>query len=560
MSSEQHSPPRVATLPIADVAAKLGVHSDDLSLYGRDVAKVSLSALDRPRRRSAAAKLVLVSAMTPTPAGEGKTTTTIGIGQAFSLLGESVCLALREPSLGPCFGVKGGATGGGQAQVTPMERINLHFTGDFHAITSAHNLLAALVDNHLYFDNPLDIDPARVVWPRVLDLNDRALRHVSVGLGGPKHGVPRETAFDITAASEVMAMLCLATDLSDLRARLARTLVAYTRAGEPVYAEQLHAAGPMLALLRDALAPNLVQTVGGTPVLMHGGPFANIAHGCSSLVATRLALHQAEWAFTEAGFGFDLGAEKFFDIKCRLGGLDPAGVVLVVTVRALAMHGGDTRETAGAASPEVVRAGLPNLDKHVESARRFGRPLVVALNRFASDTEAQIDVVRAHCAALDVPFEVSDHVARGGEGALPLARVLLDAFGARATPARAPLRFLYELEDSVPDKVRKVAREMYGARDALFTEQAQEDLRQIERLGLSGLPVCIAKTQSSLSDDAKRRGRPRDFDITVRALRVNSGAGFIVVLTGNIVRMPGLPREPLAERIDVVDGEITGLR
>jgi formate--tetrahydrofolate ligase len=553
------TPPDPAPLPIADVAHALGAHPDDVSLYGRDVAKLSLRALQRPRARAAAPKLVLVSAMTPTPAGEGKTTTTVGIGQAFTQLGESVCLALREPSMGPCFGVKGGATGGGRAQVTPMERINLHFTGDFHAITSAHNLLAALIDNHLYFGNELDIDPERVVWPRVLDLNDRALRHVRVGLGGTKHGVERDGSFDITAASEVMAMLCLATDLDDLRARLARTLVAFTRAGAPVYAEQLHAAGPMLALLRDALDPNLVQTLGGTPVLMHGGPFANIAHGCNSLVATRVAMHLADWTFTEAGFGFDLGAEKFFDIACRAGGLNPDGIVLVATVRALGMHGGAARAEAGEASPETVRAGLPNLEHHIESALRFKRPLVVALNRFASDTEAQIDVVRAFCAERGVPFAVSDHVARGGEGALPLAQAIKEAMSATADAPKPPLRFLYELEQPTVDKVRAVARSMYGARDVLFSEEARRDLAVIESLGLAHLPVCIAKTQSSLSDDPKRHGRPRDFDITVRGLQVNSGAGFIVVLTGAIMRMPGLPRAPLAERIDVVDGVIRGM-
>ena len=552
------------SLPIADVAKTLGANAEDVSLYGQGVAKISLRALSRPRVRSAPPKLVLVSAMSPTPAGEGKTTTSIGIGQAFTLLGESVCLALREPSLGPCFGLKGGATGGGLAQVTPMERINLHLTGDFHAITSAHNLLAALIDNHLYFGNELGIDPARVVWPRVLDLNDRALRHIEVGLGGPKDGVPRESSFDITAASEVMAMLCLARDLDDLRARLSRTLVAFTHEGAPVYAEQLHAAGPMLALLRDAVDPNLVQALGGTPVLMHGGPFANIAHGCNSLVATRMAMHLAEWTFTEAGFGFDLGGEKFFDIACRVGGLNPDGIVLVATVRALGMHGGAPHAEAGAASPETVRAGLVNLDKHIENAQRFERPLVVALNRFASDTEEQIEVVRAHCAALGVPFAVSDHVARGGEGARELALTIKEAVdGPAARQLRAsppPVRFLYELEQPVVDKVRAVARAMYGARDVIVTDQAERDLRVIEGLGLSGLPICIAKTHSSLSDDPTLRGRPRDFDVTVRALKVNSGAGFIVVLTGDIVRMPGLPRKPLAERVDVVEGEITGLR
>ncbi len=539
------------------MGASLGVHPEDLLPYGRGVAKVDLRAFERPRPHpDRARKLVLVSAITPTPAGEGKTTTTVGLGQAFTALGESVCLALREPSLGPCFGVKGGATGGGQSVVVPTERINLHFTGDFHAITAAHNLLAALLDNHLHFGNELEIDPRRVTWPRVMDLNDRALRQVVVGLGGAQDGVPREGSFDITAASEVMAMLCLATDVEDLRARLERTTVAYSRARVPITIGDLKATGAMLALLHDALQPNLVQALGGTPVLMHGGPFANIAHGCNSLVATKLAQHLAEWTFTEAGFGFDLGAEKFFDIKCRAGGLEPSGVLMVATVRALKMHGGQARKSANEHNVEAVELGLCNLDRHLESAAEFGLPVLVALNRFSADSDAEIEVVRAHCAAKEVPFAVSDHFARGAEGALELAHAVKQTF---ANVPKAPPRFLYSSEQPTADKIREVALRMYGARAVRFTKEAQRDLAQLERLGLAELPVCIAKTQNSLSDDPTRRGRPTDFEITVRGLKANTGAGFIVVLTGDLVRMPGLPRVPLAESIDVVDGEIRGV-
>ncbi|MCB9658080.1 MAG: formate--tetrahydrofolate ligase [Sandaracinaceae bacterium] len=548
-----------ASLPIAHVAERLGVHEDDVVLFGRDVAKLSLDALSRSSPLgSTRRKLVLVSAITPTPAGEGKTTTSIGLGQAFSALGESVCLALREPSMGPCLGLKGGATGGGQSRLTPADRINLHFTGDFHAITSAHNLLASLVDNHLHFGNALDIDPRRVVWPRVLDLNERALRDVVIGLGGVGQGVPREASFDITAASEVMAMLCLAEGLDDLRARLERVVVAYTRGGQPVTARDVGATGAMLALLRDALAPNLVQTLGGTPAIVHGGPFANIAHGCSSVLATRMAMHHAEWTFTEAGFGFDLGAEKFFDIKCRAAGLVPDGVVIVATVRALKMHGGQALERAAEVSAEAVREGLPNLVAHVESARLFGRPVVVALNRFDSDDPREVSEVARCCEALGVPFEVSDHFARGGEGAVALARTVMATCREASASPTPPV--LYPLEASIPEKIERVARSMYGASGVTFTKAAERELRDIERLGHGALPVCIAKTQSSLSDDPTRRGRPRDFTLTVRGLRVNAGAGFVVVLTGDVVRMPGLPRRPLAERIDVRDGVIVGLR
>jgi formate--tetrahydrofolate ligase len=453
------------------------------------------------------------------------------------------------------MGMKGGATGGGWSQVVPADRINLHFTGDFHAVTTAHNLLAALLDNHLHFGNRLRIDPRRVLWRRVIDMNDRALRNVIVGLGGPAQGVPRETGFDITASSEVMAMLCLASGVDDLRARLERTLVAFTEGGEPVTAAQVSAAGAMLALLRDALEPNLVQTLEGTPALIHGGPFANIAHGCNSVLATRLALHLADWAITEAGFGFDLGAEKFFDIKCAGAGLDTAAVVLVATVRALKLHGGVALADLGRPDPGAVAPGLANLEKHLENIAHLGEVPVVALNRFAADTDAEIAVVRERCAALGVPFAVSDHHARGGEGALDLACAVL----AHAERRSRPFRPLYDRGQPVPEKILAVARKMYGAERVLFTKTAERDLEDVRRLGYEGLPVCIAKTQSSLSDDPALRGRPSGFTVTVRGIQINAGAGFLVVLTGDILRMPGLPQKPLAESIDLVGEAIVGL-
>jgi formate--tetrahydrofolate ligase len=547
----------VTPRPIQDVAASLGLEPDRIRPYGHDVAKIPPEVLAEPRGRPVPARLVLVSAITPTPAGEGKTTTSIGLAQGLARLGESTCLALREPSLGPAFGMKGGATGGGHSQVIPMDRINLHFTGDFHAVTSAHNLLAALLDNHLYFGDALHIDPRRTLWRRVMDMNDRALRNVIVGLGGSKQGIPRETGFDITAASEVMAILCLAEDERDLRSRLDRILVAFTYDGEPVTADRLSGSGAMLALLRDALWPNLVQTLEGTPALIHGGPFANIAHGCNSVVATRMAMHLADWAITEAGFGFDLGAEKFFDIKCRGANLDVAAVVLVATLRALKMHGGVPLGELDRSDPGAVQRGLPNLEKHIENIQQFGEVPIVGLNRFGSDEDAEIAVVRARCQELGVPFAVSDHHARGGAGAEDLARTLI----AHAERPGSGRRFspLYPLEASVEEKILTVARKMYGARDVYYTAQARRDLADVERLGYARLPVCIAKTPGSLSDDPKLRGRPRDFEVTVRGVQINAGAGFLVVVTGDILRMPGLPRRPLAERIDVRDGRIVGL-
>ncbi len=539
---------------IREAAESLGLHQEDLVPYGHDVAKVELRALQRPRPAERPPRLILVSAITPTPAGEGKTTTSIGLADAFSRLGQSACLALREPSLGPCLGMKGGATGGGAAQLVPADRINLHFTGDFHAVSSAHNLLAALVDNHLHFGLAPFIDARRVLWRRVLDMNDRALRSILVGLDGG--GVPRQSGFDISAASEVMAMLCLAEHEEDLRQRLERTLVAFDQDGKAVTAGQLRAAGAMSALLRDALRPNLVRTAEGTPAFVHGGPFANIAHGCSSVLATRMAMHGAQWAITEAGFGFDLGAEKFFDIKCRSAGLDTACVVLVATVRALKMHGGLARKELDSPDPEAVERGLVNLEKHVESIRCFGEVPLVALNRFASDTDEEIRVVRRGCASLGVPFAVSEHFERGGEGALELAREVM----AHAEQKSAPFRPLYDPSAPVPDKVLAVARKMYGAQRVVFTKAARSDLDDAIQLGYAGLPVCIAKTPTSLSDDPQLHGRPRDFDVHVRQIQINAGAGFLVVLTGDILRMPGLPRHPLAETIDVRDGEIVGLR
>ena len=542
-------PPR----PIQQVAQGLGIWEEDLLPFGREIAKVHLNALARPSPRKG--RLILVSATTPTAAGEGKTTTTIGLGQALTQLGESACLALREPSLGPCLGMKGGGTGGGYSQIVPADRINLHFTGDFPAVTSANNLLSAIIDNHIYHGNELGIDPRRVTWRRVMDMNDRSLRHIVLGLGGRGQGVPREGGFDITAASEVMAMLCLTSGLKDLRERLERTLVAYTYAGEPVYARELKVTGAMLALLRDAVHPNLVQSLEGTPAFVHGGPFANIAHGCNSLVATKMAMHHADWAITEAGFGFDLGAEKFFDIKCRLAGLDPAAVVLVTTVRALKRHGGKKQGELDRTDPAAVARGLVNLDKHIEDVGKFNKRPVVALNRFAADSDAEIALVGERCRFHGVPFVSCTHYAEGGKGALDLARQVM-----AAAETSKPFAPLYSLDLQVAEKVRIICREIYGALDVAFTKEAERDLRQVEKLALSQLPVCVAKAPSSLSDDPNLRGRPRNFTVKVRGVQVNAGAGFLVVLTGDILRMPGLPKSPVAERIQLSpDGLIEGL-
>ncbi len=553
MASDVEIARRFRARPIGQVADELGISPDVLLPYGRDITKVDIDALNRPSRKKG--RLILVSATTPTASGEGKTTTTIGLGQAFSRLGESVCLALREPSLGPCLGMKGGATGGGYSQIMPADRINLHFTGDFHAITSANNLLSAVIDNHIHQGNLLGIDPRRVVWRRVMDMNDRNLRNIVVGLGGSSHGIPREGGFDITAASEVMAMLCLASGLEDLQQRLDRALVAYTYFGQPVFAHHLGVTGALMALLRDAVHPNLVQSLEGTPAFVHGGPFANIAHGCNSLLATRMAMHFADWAITEAGFGFDLGAEKFFDIKCRLGGLDPAAVVLVTTVRALKMHGGKKKTELHEPDLEAVRKGLENLDKHIENVKKFNKCPVVALNRFEGDRDEAIALIEERCLAHQVPFALANHHAEGGKGAVELAQKVMEVAG-----KSEPYVPLYELELPVEEKIRVICREIYGAGDVAFTKQAEKDLRHIQKLAFSALPVCVAKAPSSLSDDPALYGRPRDFEVTVRAIHVNSGAGFLVVLTGDILRMPGLPKSPAAERIRLTpDGEIDGL-
>ncbi len=547
-----------AVRTIAELARELGVADDLVLPYGRDKAKILRDVLDRPRpkERMPQGKLILVSAITPTPAGEGKTTTTIGLSDGLRKLGQNVCAALREPSLGPCFGVKGGGTGGGRAQLVPSDDINLHFNGDFHAITSANNLLAATVDNHLHFDKEPRLDPRRIVWRRVMDMNDRTLREIVAGLGGTGNGIPRQDGFDITAASEVMAILCLATDLADLRARLERILVGSTRDGQPVFAGQLHVVGAMMALLRDAFHPNLVQTQEGTPALVHGGPFANIAHGCNSVVATRTALHLADWVVTEAGFGVDLGAEKFFDIKCRVAGLDPAAVVVVGTLRALKMHAGVPLEEIDKTNVSAVEKGLPNLEKQCDNIRTFGKPPIVCLNRYATDAEEEFAVVRAFCEKNGIGYALGEHFLKGAEGAVDLAKTVMKAC---ETPA-PKFKPLYELEAKPADKIRAVARAMYGARDVVFAKSAQSDLKEIEKMGFSHLPVCMAKTQNSLSDDAKLRGRPTNFDITVRNVTASAGAGFLVVLTGEMMRMPGLPKRPQSEVIDLVDGEITGLR
>ncbi len=538
--------------PITEIADRLGIPERHLVPYGKDKAKVRLQALESGRERG---KLVLVSAITPTSAGEGKTTTSIGLAQGMAKIGKHVALALREPSLGPTFGKKGGATGGGKAIVIPTQDINLHFTGDFHAITSANNLLASMIDNHIYHGNDLKIDSRRVTWRRVMDLNDRALRNTVVGLGGRLQGVPREGGFDITAASEIMAVLCLAEGEDDLRQRLSRLLVGFTFREEPVTAGDIGAVGAMMVLLKDAIMPNLVQSVEGVPTFIHGGPFANIAHGCNSVLATKMALAHADWVVTEAGFGFDLGAEKFFDIKCRSAGLDTAAVVLVATIRALKRHGGVKRAQLEQPDPGAVERGIPNLEKHIENIRAFGETPVVALNKFGTDTDEEIDVVRRACAAVDAPFALCDGFASGGQGAVELAKTLVE----HAEHTSTPYTPLYKLEDSIQTKMRKIAGTMYGAKTITYTKSAKQEIKRLKELGFDKLPLCVAKTPTSLTDDPLRAGRPEDFEITVRGFVVSAGAGFVVPLLGDIMRMPGLPKEPQAEKMDLVNGEIQGL-
>lgn len=539
---------------IREIAAKLGLTEDDIELYGKYKAKISLDAWNKVKN-GPDGKLVLVTAINPTPAGEGKTTTSVGLADAFHKLGHKVAVALREPSLGPCFGLKGGAAGGGYAQVVPMEDINLHFTGDFHAITTAHNLLAAVIDNHIQQGNALDIDVRRIAWKRVLDLNDRALRNVVIGLGGKAHGVPRETGFDITVASEMMAILCLASDLEDMKKRLGEIVVAYSRDGRAIRAEELNVTGALTLLFKDAIKPNLVQTLEGTPALIHGGPFANIAHGCNSVMATKFALKFADIAITEAGFGADLGAEKFLDIKCRFAGIHPDAVVIVATVRALKMHGGVPKTELGKVDMAALEKGLANLTKHIENVHKFGLPAVVAINAFPTDTKEELDFVEEKCNALGASVALSEVWAKGGEGGVELAEKVLEAM-----KQPADFHYMYEVEQSIPEKIEAIAKAIYGADGVDFTAPAKKQLAEIEALGLDKMPICMAKTQYSLSDDATKLGCPEGFRITVKELRISAGAGFIVALTGNILTMPGLPKKPAAENMDIdVNGKITGL-
>lgn len=540
--------------PISKVAALLDIRPEELIPYGHDKAKLEDSLWDRIKDRPDG-KLILVTAINPTPAGEGKTTITVGLGQAFHQLGLKSLIALREPSLGPCMGIKGGAAGGGYAQVIPMEDINLHFTGDIHAITAAHNLLSAMVDNHLHQGNQLKIDINRIIWKRVVDMNDRALRHIVVGLGGKGQGIPRQDSYQITVASEVMAILCLALDVEDLKARLGKIIVAYDVDGQPVRAKDLKAAGAMTALLKDAIKPNLVQTLENSPCIMHGGPFANIAHGCNSLRATKYGLKLADYVITEAGFGADLGAEKFLDIKCPLGNLKPNAIVLVATVRALKYNGGLKKEDLAKPDVAALTRGLVNLEKHIENMGKYGVPVVVTLNQFVTDSPEEMEVVAQACHRLGAEFCPAQVWAQGGAGGLDLAKTLIQAIGQKA----ACYRPLYELDQKVEAKIEKVAQEIYGASGVDFSPQAKQAIKEIEAIGMAHLPVCIAKTQYSLSDNPSLLGRPSGFNIRVREISLSAGAGFIVCITGNVMTMPGLPKHPAAQDIDVVDGRIRGL-
>ena len=540
---------------ITDVAAKLGISEDDIVLYGKYKAKLSYDLIRRVKDKKDG-KLILVTAITPTPAGEGKSTTTVGLAQGLAKLGKKVIVALREPSLGPCMGIKGGAAGGGYSQVVPMEDINLHFTGDFHAITSAHMLLAAMLDNHIQQGNALNIDPRRIAWKRVVDMNDRELRNIVVGLGGKAHGVPRQDGFDITVASEVMAILCLASSLHDLKERLAKIIVAYDYNGNPVTAGQIKAQGAMAALLKDAVKPNLVQTLENVPAIIHGGPFANIAHGCNSVMATQTGMKLADYTITEAGFGADLGAEKFFDIKCRYAGLKPDATVIVATVRALKMHGGVPKTELKTPNVEAVKKGLVNLEKHIENVKKFGVPCVVAINIFAQDTAEELEAVREHCAKHGVNVALSDVFAKGGEGGIDLAKEVI----ALADSGESKFAPIYPLDMSLKGKIETIAKEIYGADGVNYTKEADKALKEFEELGYGNLPICMAKTQYSFSDDPALLGRPSGFKITIRNCRIAAGAGFIVVLTGDVMTMPGLPKVPAAEKIDVSDdGVISGL-
>lgn len=541
--------------PISDIAEKLGISADELEFYGKYKAKLPLSLLKKYENKEDG-KLILVTAINPTPAGEGKTTVTVGLGEAMNRIGKKAVIALREPSMGPVFGIKGGAAGGGYAQVIPMEDINLHFTGDMHAITAANNLLCAIIDNHIQQGNELRIDPRRILFKRCLDMNDRALRNVVIGLGGKVNGVPREDGFMITVASEIMAILCLSSGIKDLKDRLGSILTAYTYDGTPVYARDLNAVGSMAALLKDAIKPNLVQTLENTPALMHGGPFANIAHGCNSVTATRLALKLGDYCITEAGFGADLGAEKFLDIKCRCAGLKPSCVVIVATIRALKYNGGVPKTELSKENTVALKNGIVNLETHIENMRKYGLPVVVAINRFATDTEAEIETIEAFCKEKDVPVSLTEVFARGGEGGKELAEKVVKTIETK----EAHFKPIYDEKLSIKEKLNVLAKEIYRAGDVVFTSNAEKAISEIEELGKDKLPICVAKTQYSLSDDPQKLGSPKGFTLTVRDVRLSAGAGFIVALTGDIMTMPGLPKQPAAYKIDVDDdGNVSGL-
>ena len=539
---------------IREIGKKIGLEEDDLELYGKYKAKVDYKFLNEKKKDS---KLILVTAINPTPAGEGKTTTTIGVSDALSRLGKNVLVALREPSLGPVFGIKGGAAGGGYAQVVPMEDINLHFTGDFHAIGAANNLLAAMIDNHIHQGNELSIDPRRITWRRAVDMNDRQLRYIVNGMGGKVNGVPREDGFDITVASEVMAAFCLANNIADLKEKLGNIIIGYTYSNEPVTARDLKANGAMAALLKDALKPNLVQTLEGTPAFIHGGPFANIAHGCNSIISTKMAMHFADYVVTEAGFGADLGAEKFLDIKCKIADIKPDAVIIVATVRALKYNGGVKKEDLNSENLEALEKGLPNLLKHVENITKvFGLPAVVAINKFSFDTDNEINLIKKKCGELGVNVALSEVWEKGGEGGIELASEVLKLIDENNNN----FRYCYDENDTIKEKIEKIATKIYGADGVDYTPNAEKEIANLERLGFSNLPICMAKTQYSLTDDMTKLGRPKDFRITVRQLTVSAGAGFIVALTGEIMKMPGLPKVPSAEKIDVDEnGVISGL-
>ena len=541
--------------PIGKIAQHLEIPEDELELYGKYKAKISLNYWNTTLQQKENGKLILVTAINPTPAGEGKTTTSIGLGDALHKLGKKTAIALREPSLGPCFGMKGGAAGGGYAQVVPMEDINLHFTGDFHAITSAHNLLAAVIDNHIQQGNALDLDVRRITWKRVVDLNDRALRNIICGLGGKAHGVPRETGFDITVASEMMAILCLTSDLKDMKKRLGNIIIGYTRSGRLVRAEELNVTGALTLLFKDAIKPNLVQTLEGTPALIHGGPFANIAHGCNSVMATKYALKMADYTVTEAGFGADLGAEKFLDIKCRFTGFKPDAVVIVATIRALKMHGGLAKTELATENIEALKKGMTNLAKHIENIQKFGLPIVVAINAFPTDTENELQELKALCESMGASVSISEAWAKGGEGAIDLAQKVIEA-----TEKPSNFQYMYDVNDSIKDKINAIATKIYGADGVHYTPAGEKTIAEFEAEGLDKMPICMAKIQYSLSDDQFKLGAPTGFKITVRELRISAGAGFIVALTGNILTMPGLPKKPAAENMDIdINGKITGL-